>query len=261
MLVRGSVGGAETSPRHPVRPTSAAAYEVAASAYRTCRVHGETVRKLIDCLVAAVAVRVGSKFHAHHPNCLTGSDNAAPGDTDERTHPIRPAGPSRRGGGHHHRQPSRQRTELSRPPGNPRWHERRRRRRQREGHRVDLCRAHLHRRGRHHRVLQAAAAAVAAGSPIRHGGQPQTGDRRHSRHGAGRRPRGGHVRPFPGGGALRQVRSTRGQARAASRCRRHPTPASGHRHRQGVGDDDLRRTDRRRRSAGLRSRRSRHQRR
>lgn len=38
-------------------PTGPADYESAASLYRTCRRSGETVRKLIDCLIAAVAVR------------------------------------------------------------------------------------------------------------------------------------------------------------------------------------------------------------
>ena len=32
-------------------------YEDAAAAYRTCRRGGETVRKLIDCLIGAVAIR------------------------------------------------------------------------------------------------------------------------------------------------------------------------------------------------------------
>lgn len=32
-------------------------YEDAAALYRTCRRHGETVRKLIDCLIAAHAIR------------------------------------------------------------------------------------------------------------------------------------------------------------------------------------------------------------
>ncbi len=31
--------------------------EVAAALYRTCRRNGETVRKLIDCLIAALAIR------------------------------------------------------------------------------------------------------------------------------------------------------------------------------------------------------------
>lgn len=38
-------------------PTMPADYELAAAMYRACRVHGETVRKLIDCLIGAVAVR------------------------------------------------------------------------------------------------------------------------------------------------------------------------------------------------------------
>ena len=32
-------------------------YETAAALYRTCRRRGDTVRKLIDCLIAAVAIR------------------------------------------------------------------------------------------------------------------------------------------------------------------------------------------------------------
>lgn len=34
-------------------------YEDAAALYRSCRRAGETVRKLIDCLVAAVAIKAG----------------------------------------------------------------------------------------------------------------------------------------------------------------------------------------------------------
>jgi predicted nucleic acid-binding protein len=34
-------------------------YEDAAALYRTCRRGGETVRKLIDCLIAAVAIKAG----------------------------------------------------------------------------------------------------------------------------------------------------------------------------------------------------------
>lgn len=37
-------------------PTTPADYELAAVLYRSCRSRGETVRKLIDCLIAAVAV-------------------------------------------------------------------------------------------------------------------------------------------------------------------------------------------------------------
>jgi predicted nucleic acid-binding protein len=39
--------------------TGSAYYEMAASLYRTCRRRGETVRRLIDCLIAAVAIREG----------------------------------------------------------------------------------------------------------------------------------------------------------------------------------------------------------
>jgi predicted nucleic acid-binding protein len=34
-------------------------YETAAALYRTCRRGGDTVRKLIDCLIGAVALREG----------------------------------------------------------------------------------------------------------------------------------------------------------------------------------------------------------
>ena len=35
-------------------------YEDAAVLYRRCRRQGETVRKLMDCLIAACAIRVGA---------------------------------------------------------------------------------------------------------------------------------------------------------------------------------------------------------
>ena len=38
-------------------PTEPTDYEEAAALYRTCRRSGETVRKLIDCLIAATAIR------------------------------------------------------------------------------------------------------------------------------------------------------------------------------------------------------------
>lgn len=41
-------------------PTTPADYDVAAALYRACRLRGETVRKLIDCLIAAVAIRAGA---------------------------------------------------------------------------------------------------------------------------------------------------------------------------------------------------------
>lgn len=38
-------------------PLESVDYEAAAALYRTCRQRGHTVRKLIDCLIAAVAIR------------------------------------------------------------------------------------------------------------------------------------------------------------------------------------------------------------
>lgn len=38
--------------------TTPADYDAAAALYRTCRRGGETVRKLVDCLIGAVAIRV-----------------------------------------------------------------------------------------------------------------------------------------------------------------------------------------------------------
>lgn len=43
--------------RASVLPTSPADYEAAAALYRGCRRRGDTVRALIDCLIAAVAIR------------------------------------------------------------------------------------------------------------------------------------------------------------------------------------------------------------
>ncbi len=43
--------------RATVLPTEPPDYETAASLHRTCRRSGGTVRKLIDCLIGAVAVR------------------------------------------------------------------------------------------------------------------------------------------------------------------------------------------------------------
>ena len=51
--------------RATMLPTTPADYDAAASLYRACRVRGETVRKLIDCLIAAVAIRAGAEvLHA-----------------------------------------------------------------------------------------------------------------------------------------------------------------------------------------------------
>ena len=35
-------------------------YDEAAALYRTCRREGETVRKLIDCLIGSIAIRAGA---------------------------------------------------------------------------------------------------------------------------------------------------------------------------------------------------------
>lgn len=43
-----------------VLPTERRDYDDAAALYRICRREGETVRRLIDCLIAAVAMRAGA---------------------------------------------------------------------------------------------------------------------------------------------------------------------------------------------------------
>jgi predicted nucleic acid-binding protein len=51
--------------RASVIPTQPTDYEEAAALYRICRRNGETVRKLIDCLIARVTIRAGlSILHA-----------------------------------------------------------------------------------------------------------------------------------------------------------------------------------------------------
>lgn len=45
--------------RASLLPTRATDYEEAAALFRTCRRNGETVRRLIDCLIAAAAIRAG----------------------------------------------------------------------------------------------------------------------------------------------------------------------------------------------------------
>ncbi len=45
--------------RATVLPTGPADYEAAAALYRVCRRRGEPVRRLIDCLIGAIAVREG----------------------------------------------------------------------------------------------------------------------------------------------------------------------------------------------------------
>lgn len=46
--------------RAAVLPTEPLDYEVAAALHRSCRRRGETVRKLIDCLIGAVGARHGT---------------------------------------------------------------------------------------------------------------------------------------------------------------------------------------------------------
>jgi predicted nucleic acid-binding protein len=43
--------------RSTLLPIRAVDYEEAAALYRTCRRKGDTVRRLVDCLIAAVAIR------------------------------------------------------------------------------------------------------------------------------------------------------------------------------------------------------------
>jgi predicted nucleic acid-binding protein len=51
--------------RATMLPTTSADYDAAAALYRACRVGGETVRKLIDCLIGAVAIKAGAEvLHA-----------------------------------------------------------------------------------------------------------------------------------------------------------------------------------------------------
>lgn len=40
----------------PIRPAD---YDEAAALYRLCRQEGETVRKMVDCLIGAIAIRAG----------------------------------------------------------------------------------------------------------------------------------------------------------------------------------------------------------
>jgi predicted nucleic acid-binding protein len=48
--------------RATLMTTTPAHYEVAAACYRACRSGGETVRKLIDCLIAAHAISAGAEL-------------------------------------------------------------------------------------------------------------------------------------------------------------------------------------------------------
>ncbi len=48
--------------RATMLPTTPADFDEAAALYRICRRRGETVRKLTDCLIAAVAIRAGAEL-------------------------------------------------------------------------------------------------------------------------------------------------------------------------------------------------------
>lgn len=48
--------------RATMLPTTPADFDEAAALYRICRRRGETVRKLIDCLIAAVTIRAGAEL-------------------------------------------------------------------------------------------------------------------------------------------------------------------------------------------------------
>jgi len=48
--------------RATMLPTTPADFDEAAALYRICRRRRETVRKLIDCLIAAVAIRAGAEL-------------------------------------------------------------------------------------------------------------------------------------------------------------------------------------------------------
>ena len=53
-----------------VIPTEPADYDAAAALFRRCQRRGETIRKLIDCLIAAVAIRAGIPV-LHHDSDFT----------------------------------------------------------------------------------------------------------------------------------------------------------------------------------------------
>ena len=46
--------------RATVLPTGPADYDEAAALYRACRREGETVRKLVDCLIGSIAIHAGA---------------------------------------------------------------------------------------------------------------------------------------------------------------------------------------------------------
>lgn len=68
--------------RATMLPTTPADYDIGASMYRTCRTNGETVRKLIDCLIGAVAVRAEAEILHNDSDFVALSRH-----TDLRLHP------------------------------------------------------------------------------------------------------------------------------------------------------------------------------
>ena len=64
-------------------PTQSADYEDAAALYRRCRRQGATVRKLIDCLIAAAAIRAGTAILHHDADF-----NTLARHTDLRVYPV-----------------------------------------------------------------------------------------------------------------------------------------------------------------------------
>ena len=64
-------------------PTTPVDYEAAAAMYRACRVRGETVRKLIDCLIGAVAISADLEILHADADFETLARH-----TDLRTHPA-----------------------------------------------------------------------------------------------------------------------------------------------------------------------------
>jgi predicted nucleic acid-binding protein len=82
-------------PRLPVR--GLADYEAAAELYRACRRGGGTIRKLIDCLIAAVAIREhASVLHNDHDFAILAVHTRLRVER-HRTLRVMPSPPDRRG--------------------------------------------------------------------------------------------------------------------------------------------------------------------
>ena len=125
----------------------------------------------------------------------------------------------------------------------------------RQGDRPHLRRAHLHRRRRHFRIRQAARRALSPGRARYDRERLEAGRRRHPRHGARRRLRGGADRPLPHRRPFREMRPAGNQARPPSRRRRHAAAAAARRRREGARRHSVRRAVRRARGEGMGRRR------